>query len=579
MSPSVRIISPTDGQAVHGICPIVVEASGNQTISQVVVYQSGSVLERDVAAPYKILWNTRTEHDGTYTLMAKALDADFNEGTSATITVTVDNQPPTIELVPPSAGLAIGRIVELEARVQDAGGLAEVTWLLDGNAFASSPQAPYRVAWDTTAVSNGRHTLQAQAKDRAANQTNSEPLEVVVANPNHIPVLQPIGRQMVKEQERLVVALNATDEDGDRDPLTFQVSKLPPWASFDPKTRTISGAPGYDEASSAQLRKEYKGIRVQVCDPEPLCDAKEFAITVIDMNRPPVFEAPGAYLVNETDAVAIKLVFSDPDGDPLTCHAKNYPGWLRFEKETCMLRGQPPTDLLKQTEPQLVYPDVTFSVCDPYGLCVEQVSAITVQNVQNLPPVFEPIGRQVGEEKKRLVVMVRATDPEGEALSLETNEKALPGGMVFDDLSDGTAGLTWTPTAYQSGDYQVTVTVSDGAQTNEVVIPITIREVEHTISGKVADSSGSPLEGVEMKLEQNHQVVRETKTDRHGLYFFLDVRPATYDIRPGYTARASVDFLLVAQKQEGVNFTPSAKRVVITTQDARQINFVGLIGR
>src|SRR5207247_6424677 len=42
--------------------------------------------------------------------------------------------------------------------------------------------APYLVSWDTTAASNGSHTLTARARDAAGNTTTSSPVTVTIFN-------------------------------------------------------------------------------------------------------------------------------------------------------------------------------------------------------------------------------------------------------------------------------------------------------------------------------------------------------------------------------------------------------------
>jgi hypothetical protein len=59
--------------------------------------------------------------------------------------------------------------------------VAQVAFVLDGVLLASDPTSPYSVAWDTTQVANGLHTLSATAVDPTG-QTASASLSVTVQN-------------------------------------------------------------------------------------------------------------------------------------------------------------------------------------------------------------------------------------------------------------------------------------------------------------------------------------------------------------------------------------------------------------
>src|SRR5262249_4859241 len=74
------------------------------------------------------------------------------------------------------------------ATASDNGGVAGVQLRLDGaNLGAEDTTAPYSLAWNTTQTTNGSHSLTAQARDAAGNQTTSAALPVTLNNPTPPP--------------------------------------------------------------------------------------------------------------------------------------------------------------------------------------------------------------------------------------------------------------------------------------------------------------------------------------------------------------------------------------------------------
>ncbi len=90
--PTVSITDPFNGATVSGTISFSANATDDQSMDRVEFYDDGSLVGTDFASPYSYNWDTTTFSNGSHTLQAKAYDAAGNEGTSSTITVTVDNQ-------------------------------------------------------------------------------------------------------------------------------------------------------------------------------------------------------------------------------------------------------------------------------------------------------------------------------------------------------------------------------------------------------------------------------------------------------------------------------------------------------
>lgn len=97
--PTTWLTSPAPGTSVAMTVTLTAEASDNVGVTRVEFYRGSTLLGTDSTAPYSITWNTQSVPNGGYALTSKAYDAARNVGTSAGVTVTVGNAPPSTELI------------------------------------------------------------------------------------------------------------------------------------------------------------------------------------------------------------------------------------------------------------------------------------------------------------------------------------------------------------------------------------------------------------------------------------------------------------------------------------------------
>jgi hypothetical protein len=118
---------------------------------------------------------------GLNVLTVTARDAGGNAG-SATLAVTYDATAPSANITAPLAGATVAGTVAVTAAVSDNVGVLGVQFLLDGAALGAEQSAGVSLAWNTTAVANGAHTLAARVRDAAGNTTLTASVAVTVAN-------------------------------------------------------------------------------------------------------------------------------------------------------------------------------------------------------------------------------------------------------------------------------------------------------------------------------------------------------------------------------------------------------------
>jgi glucose/arabinose dehydrogenase len=127
----------------------------------------------------------------SYQLAVDAYDDSNNRSTQTPITASTtdcDTTPPSVSITSPTGGTVNGAVT-VTASASDNVGVVGVQFKLDGSNLGSeNTTAPYNVTWDTTAGSNGSHTLTAVARDGSNNSAASSPVQVNVLNnaPNFV---------------------------------------------------------------------------------------------------------------------------------------------------------------------------------------------------------------------------------------------------------------------------------------------------------------------------------------------------------------------------------------------------------
>ncbi len=569
-APTVAITTPARGATIHDVVTISVSAEDNQRLAQVELLKDGALLGAKEACPCEFSWNTAKEADGPHTLVARAHDVDLNLAVTPPVMVLVDNTPPRVRLSSPLPHQSGSGKLQLIAEADDAIGLETVKFLVDGIVVGVAVSPPYTFTWNTETTFNGLHSLEALAVDRAKNTTTSEAVEMRILNANHVPILDPIGPQTIQESLSLRLTVTAHDPDGERDPLTFTATNLPPWGAFDTATHTFSGTPDFTEASLEQPTKIYSGVRFEVCDGQPLCSHEEIAITVTNVNRPPVMEPLAKQRIREGQPLAVSPVITDPDQDTLTCNAENLPRWLELDPQTCVVRGTPKFGLLAPHEDVRNYPPAAITVCDPDHVCDTQSMAVQVTNVRR-NPILARIGDKQTEEGKPLSFTVQATDPDGERLIVTAI--GLPTHADFTDRGNGAGFFQWTPAFDQAGSYQVTlktVKTTDDTLDDEETITITVREALLSISGHILTDDHKPFSNATVEISKSGTLIQQVQPNAKGYYFATHLAPGHYIVR-------AIKRTVNAPTATVTHFSPLSRSIELTNTDEAGTDFTALV--
>ena len=114
--------------------------------------------------------------DGTHTLTARARDAAGNSSTTSVsfVVSNADTTPPAVAIAAPTGGAIVGGAVSVSGNASDAGGIASVAVSVDGGSYTpATGTGSWRKSLDTTALSDGPHTITARAVDTAGNASTA----------------------------------------------------------------------------------------------------------------------------------------------------------------------------------------------------------------------------------------------------------------------------------------------------------------------------------------------------------------------------------------------------------------------
>src|SRR5439155_2790583 len=157
---------------------------------------------------------------------------------------------------------------------------------------------------------------------------------------------------------------------------------------------------------------------------------------------------------------SLKLVGSDPDGNPITYPATNLPGGVSVNTSSGLISGT-----LTFTSAGTY--SVTATVSDG-TLTASQTFTWTVTNVNRAPTLTAP-ANQTSAETATVSLQLVASDPDGTALTYSAT--GLPPALT---ISAATGLISGTLPAASAGTYSVTATVSDGLLSNSKTFTWTV---------------------------------------------------------------------------------------------------------
>ncbi|AQG81171.1 hypothetical protein AWR27_18710 [Spirosoma montaniterrae] len=218
-----------------------------------------------------------------------------------------------------------------------------------------------------TPTQSASHTLTISATDPGGLIT-AVPF-VIVAGPNQPPTA-PTLPVLTAEVNQFFTYTTPAFTDPEGKSLTYSVTNLPGWLSFNSGTRQFSGTPTVASSYS---------ITVRATDPSGLFTSRVLVINT-SVNQPPIPPTIGPQTAEIGYFFTYTVpAFTDPEGQTLTYSASGLPGWLSFDAVNRRLTGTPTqagsfTVTVRATDPRSLTASVQVVIST--GVC----SMVTVKN-------------------------------------------------------------------------------------------------------------------------------------------------------------------------------------------------------
>lgn len=300
----------------------------------------------------------------------------------------------------------------------------------------------------------------------ATSSVSSSSASVVVNNP---PVIA--GLPVTTATVGVAYSFQTTATDADGDLLTYSVSNVPAWATFNAETHVLSGIP--------VTTGSYAGITISVSDGKTSVSLAPFTLTVsaaVGTNRAPVITGSPATSIAPGSAYRFTPGATDADGDALIYSISKTPGWATFNTATHTLSGTP-TAADRGTTTGII-----VSVSDSKG----GVSALAPFDITvvNRAPVLSGNPATSVAAGSAYSFVPSGTDADGDALTFAVANKP-----AWASFNSATGALTGTPTSAQKGTYStVTVSANDGhgGTAQLASFAITVMNTAPTVTGTPA---------------------------------------------------------------------------------------------
>ncbi|MEW5759837.1 MAG: Ig-like domain-containing protein [Candidatus Thermoplasmatota archaeon] len=206
-APSIKIKYPKSGDYVSGYVSIDVNIT--DAFPGPVEYNIDGSGWVTTGLP----WDTTTVADGMHTILIRAKDL-AEHSTLQSLTVIVDNNAPTCDIISPVANQSIEGIYVFKISARDIIGIRSV----DIDVFGKSVKLPYNsesgyyeYGIDTAVVMDGEYNVSVKAYDLSSKSTESKELVFKVDNhPPEIEILWPVSGAYISGEVRINAYMNET---------------------------------------------------------------------------------------------------------------------------------------------------------------------------------------------------------------------------------------------------------------------------------------------------------------------------------------------------------------------------------
>jgi endonuclease YncB( thermonuclease family) len=223
---------------------------------------------------------------------------------SAYDTSSSSGSSPTCSTVSPNDGDTVSGTVTIQVDAsdsEDSDDSLDVEVSIDGGTWQSatynSTSGYYEYDWDTTAVSDGDHTIDAQATDSDGNTTGASQLTVTVDNTAEAPTVETLSLDEVETDNsdaEFDADWNVSDNDGDLDTVDLTLTDLDDGETEDSASISVSGDSANGTTRLVATGEDGSGhqyeVEAVVTDTDGNTDSATATATESDSDNAPLVE-------------------------------------------------------------------------------------------------------------------------------------------------------------------------------------------------------------------------------------------------------------------------------------------------
>ncbi len=421
--------------------------------------------------------------------------------------------------------------------------------------------------WQTTYDDAGNHNVTIAATDTEL--TTSKNIAIMVRDVDRAPILTLPQTLYVNEGNTLYWTIDTLDPDGDNISINF--SNLPPSATYDQNTKTLTWTPNYDELhrrggfisdilntlrlEQYLIRSKTIEIQIESCG-KRWCSRGTVPIKIYNTNRAPTINSSSSFVIKETQTITFEPTAFDPDGDIIHYYYSD------------PVNKQQWTPNLNEQGTKIVY----ITATDGKSQSTQPIN-VTIEKLDQAPKLILPGDQFTILEGQEISFQVSASDADGDNVTLRIVD--LPPGASF---RDGT--FSWRP------DFNIVENKTDSVRNNLASMSnITIRRfsTESNIFFMRFGASDGEIEAihpVKITVKNSNQIpiithaIQSTTTSRLGEPVRFELSAQDQDLndqRLQYTWYTGLTDPRIHQttRLERIFKSPGNKQVSVKVSDGR----------
>ena len=401
---------------------------------------------------HTLSWTPSFKDAGEHLITVAAQDAFDMRIQQFTINVQDLNRTPTIQPIP-SQTSSENDYFEYAIKAQDSDQDVLTFKLINAPLNMQLNSVTGVINWPVGFNQSGPHHIQVQVGDGKQGFAVSD-FNIDVKNINLLPKI--LGLDVVNAKENFPYVYHVLVEDLDFDGVSITLDDGPSGMSINHQSNTLHWQPSFDSAGIHEVELSLDdGIDVT---------EHRFNITVMETNRPPMFDHLNAVSGSEGQLFKQQVRASDLDDDPLSYELLWAPKGMSIHAKSGQLHWQP-------TFNQAGIYDVQVKVSDQQGASDTRTVVVNIAQV-NRVPVIETKSLINALQGQEYFFQLRAHDPDHDKLKYTLLNG--PAGM---SLHADKGYIVWKSQFTDEAEYTVKVSVSDGVAEHEAVWELTVKDV------------------------------------------------------------------------------------------------------